>query len=369
MKRLEHISASVVLTLVVVLATVFTGFAQNTTSSLAFDPQTCDLGTIREVDGPVDRTFSFRNYSDRPVAIERIKADCGCTTADFDTSPVAPGGSGRLTVTFDPSRMAGAFVKRITVYGSDGSRNLLTLTGNIIGRPLTVEEAFPFELGGGIRADAVHFPFGYIANGSARSMTMKLVNTSSDDARIDAAHASLPGGPCSGRLKIAAPTVVPAASEAVVTLTYDLTAGDPVWGMLSDRTVISINGTPASLPLGTSAIAIDDFGPGDAASAAHCRLAPVRHDFGEIAPLSRHDVEVTLVNDGKSPLVIRGIQLRRNTECDLREGMEVAPGATLRFRVTLIAGELYGTVTGGVTFVVNDPARPFREIRVGGEVW
>ncbi len=358
------------LTLAAVIATVFTGFAQNTTSSLAFDPQTCDLGTIREEDGPVNRTFSFRNYSDRPVAIERIKADCGCTTADFDASAVNPGGSGELTVTFDPSRMAGQFVKRITVYGSDGSRNLLTLTGNIIGRPLTVEEAFPFELGGGIRADAVHFAFGYIANGSARSMTMKLVNTSSGDARIDTAHdAYLQEAPCSGRLKIAAPTVVPAGSEAVVTLTYDLTDGDPVWGMLSDRTVISVNGTAASLPLGTSAIAVDDFGPGDAASAAHCRLAPVRHDFGEIEPLSRHDVEITLVNDGKSPLVIRGISLRRNTECDLREGTEVAPGATLRFRVTLIAGELYGTVTGGVTFVVNDPARPFREIRVGGEVW
>lgn len=357
------------LALVAVIATVFPGFAQNTTSSLAFEPQTCDLGTIREEDGPVDRTFSFRNYSDRPVAIERIKADCGCTTAEFDTTAVVPGGSGELTVTFDPSRMAGSFVKRITVYGSDGSRNLLTLTGNIIGRPLTVEEAFPFELGGGIRADAVHFAFGYVANGSARSMTMKLVNTSSDDARIDTAHASSQGAPCSGRLKIAAPAVVSAGAEAMVTLTYDMTEGDPVWGMLSDRTVISVNGTAAGLPLGTSAIAVDDFGPGDAASAAHCRLAPVRHDFGEIEPLSRHDVEITLVNDGKSPLLIRGISLRRNTECDLMEGTEVAPGATLRFRVTLVAGELYGTVTGGVTFVVNDPARPFREIRVGGEVW
>ena len=46
------------------------------------------------------------------------------------------------------------------------------------------------------------------------------------------------------------------------------------------------------------------------------------------------------------------------------------PGTSLAVPVTLkISEEAYGTESGGVSFVVNDPARPFREVRLGADVY
>lgn len=47
-----------------------------------------------------------------------------------------------------------------------------------------------------------------------------------------------------------------------------------------------------------------------------------------------------------------------------------ASGTSLAVPVTLkISEEAYGTESGGVSFVVNDPARPFREVRLGADVY
>jgi hypothetical protein len=48
----------------------------------------------------------------------------------------------------------------------------------------------------------------------------------------------------------------------------------------------------------------------------------------------------------------------------------VRPGTSLAVPVTLkISEEAYGTESGGVSFVVNDPVRPFREVRLGADVY
>ena len=335
-------------------------WAQNSTSTLVFDTCEWDFGTFREEEGKVSHTFTFTNTGRYPVVIEQVKADCGCTAVNYDRAPVRPGGTGTIEVVFDPDRFAGRFTKGVTVFSDGGrNRNLLKVTGTVIGRPLTLEERYPFPLAEGVRAEAMHEAFGYVENGTVRSMAFGLVNT----GRKAVTLSFVPVGG-TGRLQVAAPQRLAPGQEAMVTLTYDLRGGEPLYGMLSDRVAVTIDGRRSELPVTTNAIGIE---PTEEMTAV-CEVTPVSHFFGIVEAGSDCTVEVWIANRGRGPMHIRGLQVRRGTTATLTDGTVVEAGRSVRVTVTLhVSEEAYGRVAGGLSFVVNDPARPFREIRLTAE--
>lgn len=340
------------------------GWAQNSISALVFDEYEWDFGTLREVDGPVSHLFSFTNTGTGAAVITRIKVDCGCTAVDYSREPVKPGGRGSVEVVFDPANYSGKFSKSVTVY-SNGNRNLLTVKGTVIGRPRSVEEEYPFALAGGVRAEVMHVAFGYVENGSAESVAVGVVNTGETETVL-----SVRAGYGSGRLTIAAPERLAPGERGLVTFTYDFTEGDPVYGLLAERVYFSVDGEEAGLPFTANAIAVDDFSATDISRAARCEVSPMYRNFGDVRPGSELTLEVNISNSGQSDLIVRSVSLRRGTECPLTPGTVVRPGTSLAVPVTLkISEEAYGTESGGVSFVVNDPVRPFREVRLGADVY
>lgn len=352
---------------VIVLVTVCVAFgrAQNTTSSLLFDTTEWDFGTFRELDGTVSHTFSYTNKGSVPIVIERVKVDCGCTAPKYDRIPVAPGEKGTIEIVFDPHNYSGKFSKRITIYSDEGrNRNLLTVTGNVIGRPRSLEEDYPFALGSGLRADAMHRAFGYLQNGNVISMAIEVINTGGNTAIL-----SLRPEVGSGKLKVVAPESLASGEKGTISLTYDLGSGEPFYGVLSDLVYIAVNSVVAELPLTASAIAVDDFKQSDPASAPICEVSPVYHHFGTVKQGDKLTKHVKITNTGKGPLIIRNVAVRRGTECSLRAGEEILPGKTIVVPVTLVVGDAYGTVAGGISIVVNDPEKPFREVKLGAELY
>ncbi len=340
------------------------GRAQNSTSALVFDEYEWDFGTLREVDGKVEHEFVFTNTGAAAAVITRIAVDCGCTAVDYSREPVRPGESGSVTVVFDPENYSGGFSKGIAVY-SNGGRNLLRVKGSVIGRPRGVEEAYPFALTGGLRAETLHVAFGYVENGSVRSVAVGIVNTSRNEVPLVVRSA---GG--SGRLKIAAPQRLAPGEKGLVTFAFDLSEGDAVYGPLAERIYFSVAAEESGLPFTVHAVAVDDFGGKEKAGAARCEVSPMYRHFGSVAPGEDRTLDVRITNGGRSDLIVRSVSLRRGTECPLEAGTVVRPGASLTVPVTLKIGEeAYGPVAGGVSFVVNDPERPFREVRVGAEVY
>ena len=155
-----------------------------------------------------------------------------------------------------------------------------------------------------------------------------------------------------------------AVMAAMVTLTYDLRGGEPLYGMLSDRVAVTIDGRRSELPVTTNAIGIE---PTEEMTAV-CEVTPVSHFFGIVEAGSDCTVEVWIANRGRGPMHIRGLQVRRGTTATLTDGTVVEAGRSVRVTVTLhVSEEAYGRVAGGLSFVVNDPARPFREIRLTAE--
>ena len=92
-----------------------------------------DFGDIQEAKGPATHVFKIKNDGGTPLVITKVVASCGCTTPDWTKEPIAPGGSGEIKVTYDPTSRPGPFTKTISVYsnGKTGSY-ILTIKGQVI---------------------------------------------------------------------------------------------------------------------------------------------------------------------------------------------------------------------------------------------
>ena len=70
---------------------------------LKFNKTEHDFGEI-EKGKPVETVFSYTNSGTAPLVITDIKSSCGCTVPeDWSREPLAPGKSGKFTVTYNAS--------------------------------------------------------------------------------------------------------------------------------------------------------------------------------------------------------------------------------------------------------------------------
>lgn len=95
-----------------------------------------NFGKIVQQEGKVSHTFFVKNTGDAPLVILRVIASCGCTRPEWTKTPIAPGDSGKVKITYVPEKEPGAFEKKIQVYsnGSEGSY-ILTIKGVVVDSP------------------------------------------------------------------------------------------------------------------------------------------------------------------------------------------------------------------------------------------
>ncbi len=85
-------------------------------AAIKFDKTTHNYGTFSE-DDPVQKcTFTFTNTGDAPLVINQAVASCGCTVAKYTKTPVKPGETGTISVSYNgEGKFPGHFKKTITV--------------------------------------------------------------------------------------------------------------------------------------------------------------------------------------------------------------------------------------------------------------
>ena len=81
-----------------------------------------DFGDILLSDGPVKCAFTLKNIAAFPITIHNIISSCGCTTPVWPRTPVAPGDSATISVTFTNDQGPFPFDKTLTVYVSSLQR-------------------------------------------------------------------------------------------------------------------------------------------------------------------------------------------------------------------------------------------------------
>ncbi|MFP4366029.1 MAG: DUF1573 domain-containing protein [Bacteroidales bacterium] len=58
-------------------------------------------------------TFIYKNTGDVPLVIHSARADCGCTVAEYDSEPLAPGSEGKIKVIFNTRGFHGQQTKAL----------------------------------------------------------------------------------------------------------------------------------------------------------------------------------------------------------------------------------------------------------------
>jgi hypothetical protein len=346
--------------------------AQHSAPQATFKATSHNFGKIQEVDGPVSHVFEFTNTSRTPMLIEFISVSCGCTTPEYSREPILPGKSGRIKVTYDPTGRPGAFNSSVVVTSNERRDQVsLTIQGEVIPRPRTIEDQFPVALtDNGLRAASNNLIFGYLGHGKKKSQTLDIYNGGSAPIRLGyrfTEATKIPEG--IARVEIT-PALLQPKGRGQVTFTYDLT-GAAVYGLQAAAFVLTIDGRTASRPVSAYMTATDDFSRwtereiGDAPEAV---FSSQFYHFGTLRQNQSVEREFTIRNNGRSPLVVRQVTPNSPAVSYTLPRRTIAPGESVVLTVTLKTPPRSGRLSESLSIVVNDPARPMREVRIGANV-
>lgn len=95
-----------------------------------FEKETHDFGNIPH-NKPASYSFQFSNTGDAPIIINEVKPSCGCSVAEFTKTPIKPGDTGSVTVTYNAAAK-GPFTKQFTIKSNTKTPiKTLTIKGNV----------------------------------------------------------------------------------------------------------------------------------------------------------------------------------------------------------------------------------------------
>lgn len=341
-------------------------FAQeSTTSALIFQKSVHDFGHIDEEGGAVTSDFEGINTSNHPIEIEKIVTTCGCTTVEFDKKPIPAGGTFSFKVAFNPLNRPGRIDKQIFVLASDSPTEIvLNIIGYVNARERTIEELYPFDMGGGLRLKSNFHAFGYLEHGKEITEHIGYVNTSNSALAIYLSYATE-----SGLLNIAYPTRIEAGEKGDFTLCYAVDEQSDIYGTRRDIMQLMVNGVPARYTLTSQVIVVDNFDNMDDISAPMLVISKNIIKFGEVN--CSNDVleqRVVLTNEGASPLVVRAIESSSQAvECLAEQDIVIAPGVSHEVVIRLCAQQIEDVdnpFIARVYIISNDPLRPMQSVRV-----
>jgi hypothetical protein len=101
-------------------------------AEISFREKQFEFGDISQGE-KVSKKFIFRNTGSEPLMILNVQTTCGCTASEWPKSPLAPGDSSSIQVTFNSAKKQGRINKIITVYSnSQTPEEKLKITGNVL---------------------------------------------------------------------------------------------------------------------------------------------------------------------------------------------------------------------------------------------
>ena len=152
---------------------------------LTINKQTIDVGkTGFEV--PVTATFELRNKSTKPMVIEKLQTDCGCTTVDGPKT-VAPGERFTISLTYD-ARQLGHFTKQVAIH-SNATREpvWLKMKGVVLTDVVDYSKRYPYDMGG-LLASVNNVEFDDVKKGENREVEINLMNNTEADMTPNMLH-------------------------------------------------------------------------------------------------------------------------------------------------------------------------------------
>lgn len=341
-------------------------YAQSSSSSaLMFNRCTHDFGHIDEDGGVVSCLFEATNTSSSTIDIISITTTCGCTTAKYDNTSISPGGHFTFEASFNPINRPGRLDKLIFVKTSDATEEIrLNIIGYVNPRERTIDELYPFDMGGGLRLKSNFHAFGYLEHGKELTEYIGYTNTSKRAIEVQVIHEQR-----SGMLQLSLPEHIEANASGDISLRYAIGNESQYYGTCRDVIRLIVDGSEATYTLTTQAIVVDNFDYMDDISAPKLVISKNFIKFGDVnSPSEAKEQRVTLTNEGGSPLLIRALESSTPAiECQMERNIVIDVGGSHEIVVRLNAAHIEdwdNPFTARLYVITNDPMRPMQNIKV-----
>lgn len=352
--------------LIATIVTLLLPFAAFSKSSARWLETTHNFGAFSENDGKVSCTFRFVNDGDTPVIIQSARATCGCTTPDYSKAPIAPGDTGIVQVSYNPTGRPGRFDKKIYVdLSTEPSRFTLSVIGSVIGTPATIGQRFPAEAGP-FRMRNSAIAFGEVYTGHGKTFFLDIYNTSPDP--LVPRWEELPPYMT---LTAARDTVYPGENLA---FTFTMAADKaPMLGLLTDSIMLAPGNGHERIPVPVMVMVKEDFSKltgGQRLNAPEIAISDPALDFDRISRAAgKATATFTITNRGKDQLILRwvysadpGIQIKTSSD-------KIKKGKSATVTVTADPSQIKSDILDArINVIANDPMNPVTVVRAVGMI-
>ena len=309
----------------------FNANSQTKRAEISFNKETHNYGSFKEELGPQSFTFIFKNTGNAPLNLTSVEASCGCTTPKWTKSPVAPGKTGNIIVTFDPHNRPGPFNKSITVKSNAKTPiKVLKINGSVIPKVKTENDLYPEEIMG-LRLKSKHIAFTKIYTNSTKKTQLEVYNASNKTIKIE--FINIPK-----HLKIwAEPKILKPKQKGKIIGIYNSKIKND-YGFVTDIINLKINGISNNRTRITISASIEEnfsnLTPTQLAKAPIITIDNKTYNFGTIkqGEIKKHNF--ILKNTGKSNLIIR--KIKTNCGCTIAklDKKIIKPGESINIRTS-----------------------------------
>jgi hypothetical protein len=330
-----------------------------------------DFGTFKEEVGKVSCKMLFVNVGDSAIVITNVRPTCGCTAGDYTHSPIAPGDTGAIYLTYNPYGRPGKFHKDVIVMMNCAPiKSIISIKGNVIGSESTIKARYPVSVGS-LKLNTTIVPFGQMQKGKTRVAYLDGYNQSNDTLKVtfDSVPPYLRAD--------AIPPLVPPGGLCTITV-YHHTGLNPDWGLSQSLFGISCEPLhPAKAESGKAKITVtavitEDFSQMSESDRKEAPVQAISADKLDFATLSRTSSQpvtrtFTIDNYGKSPLLIHRIYSTDPYISVSVSDSKLKKGKQATVEVTVNPQDITDKMLNSqLSVITNDPQNPLTSIRIVG---
>lgn len=356
-----------IILLLLISTTLLTVKAQKYSPYIQFSKPTQSLGDIHEEKGSVTIKYHFTNIGSEPLIINNISTSTTRITFTYPKKPILPKEEGDIIISYDPTNKKGEFNRTLTVMSNAKNRiSVLRLSGNVIPRPLTIEEKYPTVVGKlRYKNNSNRIFINEIRNTEVKTDTVFLMNYA--DSITDIELIKLPEYITAKPLK---QNLKPKETSMII-ISYDARKKND-YGYTYDRIELSINGKHEYKDdLSLNAVIIEDFtklSPKDIANAPKANFETTQFEFGTIkqGESARHIFKFK--NEGKKDLIIRKIKSSCGCTAVSPKSKIIKPGESSEIDVTFDSSNKRGRQHKFIHIICNDPINHTIKLEVIGNI-
>jgi len=327
-----------------------------------------DFGRVREVDGYAVHEFYVHNTGDAPLVISQVLTTCGCAQPEWSKTPIEPGATGYVIVSYDMVNRPGPFMKKITAFTNEKTlRRVFTIQGDVIPKPQTLHVLFKDTIGT-VQMEQATFHFNAVRPHETPDTEIWIQNFSQEEIKLtvdnipDFLNVTVPD-----RLESNYPDRMTVAIDSSM---VDANFRGRKYAQLT-WTTESTSGEKTTKTIPVSANFIDDFRrltPAERAEGPSMQISAKTLEFGKLKK-KRVFKELTISNTGQSPLTLHSISIdsSKDTEITGFNKSMLQPDESLKIKIFVNPKDIKGVFSTNLIIVNNDPQRPVQQVRIVAE--